>query len=142
MKSNIYLICSLTADSHWSQYFWRASERCGEVGTRSSSLLTSSKGSNTTPLNCRLLDPFDAQTTRNRSFPPRGNRTVEGLAEQGKNGEGTGERRRNRAPSSPFLKRDRARVAWSDIGSRTNSGRRLYRKKTIEMDMERERERR
>ena len=59
------MICSLIAASQSSAYFWRARESCGTVGTRSSSFLTSSKGSNTTPIKGLLFaPPFEAHNTK------------------------------------------------------------------------------
>ena len=67
------LICSLTADSDSSTYFWRAREACGTVGTRSSSFFTSSNGSKITPVRARwFVDPFAARTTNPRAGTERG----------------------------------------------------------------------
>jgi len=44
------------AASQSSEYFWRARETCGTVGTMDSSFLTSSNGSKMTPVNVRLSD--------------------------------------------------------------------------------------
>lgn len=74
------MICSLTADSDSSENLWRAREARGVVGTsRSMSFFTSSKGSNTTPVNDFVLVPFAARTD---NLDPRhaveGNRTFDG----------------------------------------------------------------
>ena len=78
-KSN--LICSLTAASDSSTYFWRAREACGTVGTRSSSFFTSSKGSKITPVRARwFVDPFAARTTKRLALFARTGTEREGSA--------------------------------------------------------------
>lgn len=57
------------ADSHSSEYFCRASERCELVGTRSSSFFTSSNGSKTTPLKASVVELLDARTEKDRRLP-------------------------------------------------------------------------
>lgn len=76
-----HLICSLIAASHSSVNLWRARETCGTIGTRSSSFCTSSKGSNITPVKGRLFAPFEAQTTKLRSFLAAENRRLEAAKE-------------------------------------------------------------
>lgn len=64
IKGRTHLICSLIAASQSSEYFWRARESWGTVGTSVNSLFNSSKGSKTTPVKGLWLVAFEAQTMK------------------------------------------------------------------------------
>lgn len=93
------------ADSESSANLCRARETRGVEGTRSISFFTSSKGSNTIPVNDLALVPFAART---ENVYPRhareGNRRFDVVLDGG-----------NRSPP-PELKRESAGDALSNIG--------------------------
>lgn len=67
-KLGKYLIWSLMATSHESEYTWRAREACGRAGTRRSSFFTSSKGSKTVSRMAGWLTSVVAILMRLRAF--------------------------------------------------------------------------